>query len=478
MYPEGHPVGRIDQAELGSMTLRWGFKVDKCKLLNPVYASWLYDWNVLGLVYDSLIARDPYTRQWIPHMAKNYTIGTWTNPVSGATLSKITFVLRPDLYWHDGKQVTAEDVYYTFITMDKELTTYATQPWWHSSALHMLSAYIKDPYTIEILMDVKSIYALSWCSMPVLPKHIWKPMVDAVKDGTWDADDIMSFSPDPNLIGSGPFMLQDYVELSHITLIANKPMTTVTTNLVCTGDPPLFATTPKTSTKGYFAFSPVHINVHTIDPYQESKVPPWEPVSFKLTQHLMWLNKIPNTATGDITGQVVVDKYVWLVYPDGTEELIKTEIDKTLYACDPDVEILGPFEFDPCYHAIKVALHIKGPPTVTVSKEGGTIVIDNPWICHWNNFTYHFWVTIPPDLTGGQPTQPYFDDVDPTVTAPQIAYVPDCKVDGRDLFPIKRGFGAYPGHERWNEVSDLSGDKKIDGRDVFQVQINFGWPPA
>jgi hypothetical protein len=81
-----------------------------------------------------------------------------------------------------------------------------------------------------------------------------------------------------------------------------------------------------------------------------------------------------------------------------------------------------------------------------------------------NNFTDgHITVLILGDLTGG--TSNAFD------------FVPDGKVDGRDLVVIARCFGLYPGCQLpliWNQNCDLNNDGKVDGRDIAIAARNFG----
>ncbi len=51
-------------------------QADEPRALNPFTSSSAYDWQVLGLIYDSLIAVDPYTLETIPWLAESWTIGT------------------------------------------------------------------------------------------------------------------------------------------------------------------------------------------------------------------------------------------------------------------------------------------------------------------------------------------------------------------------------------------------------------------
>jgi parallel beta-helix repeat protein len=50
----------------------------------------------------------------------------------------------------------------------------------------------------------------------------------------------------------------------------------------------------------------------------------------------------------------------------------------------------------------------------------------------------------------------------------------DCVVDMRDIALVAGGFGAHPGHPRWNLISDLNQDQIIDLRDIALVARHFG----
>jgi len=50
----------------------------------------------------------------------------------------------------------------------------------------------------------------------------------------------------------------------------------------------------------------------------------------------------------------------------------------------------------------------------------------------------------------------------------------DNKVDGKDITPVAKAFGAFPMHPRWNPQTDLNQDNRIDGKDITIVAKNFG----
>jgi len=81
-----------------------------------------------------------------------------------------------------------------------------------------------------------------------------------------------------------------------------------------------------------------------------------------------------------------------------------------------------------------------------------------------NNFTGG-WVRVSMvgDLTGGTPS-PW-------------GFVPDGKVDGKDIAIVALCFGSAPGCSPpyiWNPNSDVNNDAKVDGKDIATVALHFG----
>jgi peptide/nickel transport system substrate-binding protein len=254
-YPEGNLMG-----DGTHMTMRYGFKTALLeKPSNPCYAEWLWDWNILGLTYESLLYRDPYTYTWMPWLCKNFEVFTWVDPEDGQTKSGVRFTLRSDVYWSDGTPLTAADIEYSLVEMDDELINLGFgAPWWYSNTIYIKSFYIIDPCNVEVLLDIKSYFAVGWIGgCVILPKHIWKTLVEKEKaaPGTvnfWGA------YVDPNVIGTGPYVFTEYDPIApgHAMLVANSPGRVFKTSWP--------GSTTKTSTYGFFNYYPIYIDVHTL----------------------------------------------------------------------------------------------------------------------------------------------------------------------------------------------------------------------
>ena len=199
-------ASRIDMPYGG--TIRYGFKSD-IESLNPLTAAWYWDWEVLRRVYDSLIVAHPYDLAIdLPWVAESWEIGTWEEGV------KITFRLRDDVYWHDGVQLTSEDVKFTI------LAGQIPECWWRTAVDRVEKVETPDPLTVVVYYNVTSYWALRWVGeIPLLPKHIW----EQIPREEWPTVQPQEL-PHPTvpgltmLVGSGPFVFRERVIGEYVRL--------------------------------------------------------------------------------------------------------------------------------------------------------------------------------------------------------------------------------------------------------------------
>jgi ABC-type transport system substrate-binding protein len=404
----------------------YGFSTLTIDWLNPFYAEWYWEWEILNKLYDSCGSRNPYDiGLLVPQLAKTWEIGTWRDPITMELRSKLCITLRPDLYWQDGTPLTKADLAYTFVESIKTLLTKGLiLPWWYPTAQHIISFCGSDPLNIEILLDTLSIEVVNGIlSTLIIPKHIWKPIVDA---STPENNIVHEPQPDPYCIGSGPFRFVQYIPEDKCELVANTP-----------GNVVHGITSP-----GYWQYCPVHVNIEPenlkfrFDPgYPNTEML----VSFSISLHNLWLNQSSE-------GVLIVDKHIFI---DGVPHVVQGI---PLLSCHPDEEFLSVL-LTKCKHEIKVAVHIVGPSMLDA-------IHPNPWLCQWINVTIPVWITIKQDIAGAM----YLGKVP----------APDCKVDGKDIAFASSGFGAVPGMPRWNCLADVNGDYKIDGKDIANIAKMFG----
>jgi ABC-type transport system substrate-binding protein len=507
MHPTGYAYG-----DGRNMTIRYGFPESQLFSLNPIYASNPTDWLVLNLIYDTLIKSNPYTTEWEPWIAKNFTVGNYTHPIYGQR-TKVKVTLRTDVTWNDGSPLTTADVYFTFVELKRLLEKYGyPPPSWIENVESILDFKVLDPYNFEILFNVtKNFWVLSWIgNTPILPKHVWKPIILSGNP--------TNFAPDPNMIGCGPWRLKDYTR-SSIELVANKPCSKVQTNLP--GSQLIH------SPYGFFKFYPLYVDMHfqgfghKIDPFIET-------VPYKVTlQNLIMEEMIVESANVDLSNPIssiwnetwpTYTKYSLVDWKDGNDDkrlskgdtvaLIPVKEEPTVPPMPEwyNVEILlfmppGPvvMRLSPVIVGIKrlflddvlleeLQLILKSNVThqqeryywPTAGKHTLKLAFHmeepnwNNWnlYCKWVNYTLIFWVTLKEDIAGSS----LYDDIGlPNYPYKSELPSPDIKVDIKDIATAAKAFGTYPGHKYWNPVADINCDYRIDIKDIAAIAKRYGW---
>jgi hypothetical protein len=243
-YPAGCLYGN------GNMTLRYGWSTDTMPdHINPLYSDSYWDNILLGEIYNTLGYRDPYAKgTWKGNLAESWQAGSWYDSVSKTTKSKVTVTIRTDAKWQDGMPVTLADVIYSLTEAGRDCVAkgYAP-PWWWPTGSQVKSLSIIDAYTVEILYNVQSYLVEGWTlGFYIIPKHIWKPIIDTATPNPPSA-----FAPDPNLIGSGPYRYAAETYGTSILLVANKPGSTVKTDL---------SDSASVTSPGYSGYDPIQVS--------------------------------------------------------------------------------------------------------------------------------------------------------------------------------------------------------------------------
>ena len=107
---ENDPFFQIERAERQPDFARGGWYIDnfgtKIGRLTPLVSSDVYQTWIEYLVLESLAQRDPYSLEFVPHLATG-----WTASEDGLTYA---FMLRDGVRFSDGTPLTADDVVFTF----------------------------------------------------------------------------------------------------------------------------------------------------------------------------------------------------------------------------------------------------------------------------------------------------------------------------------------------------------------------------
>jgi len=195
------------QAQGGSVVVG---EVGDITTLNPLLADDQTSFDVVGMMFETLAAPNVINGQIVPGLADSYEIAA-----DGVTH---TFKLNPDARWHDGEDITADDVVYSF---DRRLDP-VTGGSYQSGVVPFVASYRAiDDDTFEIvakerlatfLYDVVA-YVL------ILPQHIWESV--PVDTQAWQTDPGSTGEDPSRVIGSGPFKFERREEGVQITLVRN-----------------------------------------------------------------------------------------------------------------------------------------------------------------------------------------------------------------------------------------------------------------
>jgi peptide/nickel transport system substrate-binding protein len=148
-------------------------------------------------VFDGLVTYDIDLKP-IPQLATSWTISP-----DGLLY---TFKLREGVAWHDGKPFTSADVAFTIKRLKDG------HPRGRGTFANVTEIRTPDPLTAEIVLSKPAPYlmvALGPSESPIVPKHLYESVDIAAPPG-------------PALhVGTGPFLMKEWVRGSHVVLERN-----------------------------------------------------------------------------------------------------------------------------------------------------------------------------------------------------------------------------------------------------------------
>ncbi|MBQ8847321.1 MAG: ABC transporter substrate-binding protein [Candidatus Gastranaerophilales bacterium] len=181
------------------------------KTFNPYNSNDATSSELASIMYDGLLTTNPFNGEVIPKLAKSFKIKE----------DKKTYIikLRKGLKWSDGKEITADDVYFTYNTVIFE-------GFGDGSSRDVLLIDGKlpkiekiDKYTIKFTTPKPFAPFLRNLSASILPKHIFEPVT---KKG---ANYFLSFQgvdvKPEKLVISGAFKLKEYVPSQRVVFVKN-----------------------------------------------------------------------------------------------------------------------------------------------------------------------------------------------------------------------------------------------------------------
>ncbi len=203
----------MEPASGGRRPVMWCLS-DEPRSLNPLGTGSAYDWQVLGLIYDSLIAIDPETLDDTPWLADSWKVET-AGEGSGRH-TRLIFNLREGIRWHDGNPFSSKDVKATLEFLKKNEI-----PRYFDSVRDIEKIEAPDAKTLIVTMKNISYWHLhNIGGSPVFPAHI----LENVKNWeTWQP----ASEPHPSqkgltmLVGTGPFIFREYRPGEYVHFVRN-----------------------------------------------------------------------------------------------------------------------------------------------------------------------------------------------------------------------------------------------------------------
>ena len=163
------------------------------------------------IMFDGLVSTDAYTGEVIPRLAKTIKV----LPDNKTYI----FELRKGLKWSDGKEITADDVVFTWdkIVFGGYGNTSTRDAMYIDGKLPTIEKV--DKYTVKFTTPKPFSPFLRQVSVPIAPKHVLEPVVQKGKRAFasyWSSN----INPD-ELVTSGAFKLKEYVPAQRIVYERN-----------------------------------------------------------------------------------------------------------------------------------------------------------------------------------------------------------------------------------------------------------------
>lgn len=155
------------------------------RFINPLLASSDADKDLTNLIYSGLLKTDA-DGDLVPDLAESYVISD-----DGLTY---TFILKDDIYFHDGEKVTADDVIFTITKAQDPMLKSPREANWSGVQMEKV-----DEKTI--VFNLRQPYSpfIQNTTLGILPKHIWS-------SATIDEFPFSQFNT--KAIGSGPYKIE------------------------------------------------------------------------------------------------------------------------------------------------------------------------------------------------------------------------------------------------------------------------------
>ena len=149
--------------------------------VNPYIASTFWDLMVVGNVYDTLFGSNPLSPgqliDWMTISAVQKSNSSLTYAAPPHTLTTYSFTLRNDLYFQDGRAVTAYDVAFSYLSM------VGTGAFLGTGATSMTGITVLSPHQFDIGVNSLGVFNLGdLTGLPIVSGRYWTSAGSSVWD--------------------------------------------------------------------------------------------------------------------------------------------------------------------------------------------------------------------------------------------------------------------------------------------------------
>jgi len=198
----------MEEAARTGGRLIWGESSD-ITTLNGLVVDSLPTGYITSLIYEPLVGISVINGTIVPALADFYEIAG-----DGVTY---TFHLNRDARWHDGQDLTAEDVAFSFDTMlNPDFNSFVA-----SGIEGVLESYrVIDEHTFEMVSKGRRATFLyeAVIVVPTMPRHVWVDVAPA----DWPTDPGSTGEDPSRVVGTGPFTFVDREFGTSVTLARNE----------------------------------------------------------------------------------------------------------------------------------------------------------------------------------------------------------------------------------------------------------------
>jgi len=170
--------------------------------LNPLFALSQSSRNIIGLIFSRLADIDEDLMSFVPRLAKSWEIST--------DKPQIIFHLRTNVHWQDGTPFTSKDVVFTYnMHIDPVVA-------WDGIAYKQNISYVKS------LNDSTVMFSFFQNSRSMLSDAVEGYIVPAHILQNIFLEELFTSDFNRHPIGTGPFQLDNWIDMQTITLLKNK----------------------------------------------------------------------------------------------------------------------------------------------------------------------------------------------------------------------------------------------------------------